>query len=322
LGDAPFNAGASVNSGLPLTYASGNTDIATVSANGTITILQSGMVTITVSQTGNQNYLPASLTRTLNITSSDISLRSLTLNGQNIPPGDNMYFDAGCSNTNSFNTVITTETNATVDKGKTFTVTVDKPGLTTVEFTVTSQDGAQSKKYTLILERRFPFDQIVQMRWNNTLTVINNPANNGGYYFTSYKWYRNGQEIGTDQSWSAGKDGEKLNPADVYSVAVTARGITGEMRSCESSVALRSTEVKAWPNPVSQGQTLYVEAGIDGEWLKDAVIEVYNAFGNRVEQMKVQGRITPVDVRYSTGVHLFKLTGKDGFIQTLKVVIQ
>jgi hypothetical protein len=322
LGDAPFNAGASVNTGLPLTYVSGNTDFATVSADGTITILQSGVVTLTASQAGNHNYRPASLTRTLNITSSDVSLWGLTLNGQTLPLGDNMYFDAGCGDTDRFDIVITTETNATVDKGKSFTVTADKPGLATVAFTVTSQDGTTHKTYTLTIERRFPFGQIVQMRWNNTLTVINNPANNGGYTFTSYKWFRNGQEIGAGQSWSAGKDGEKLNPTDIYYVVVTANGITGEMRTCESSVTLRSMEVKARPNPVSQGQTLYVEADVDGELLEGAVIEVYNSSGIPVGQMKVQGRLTPIDIRYAAGIHFFKLRGKDGFTQTLKVIVK
>ncbi|MDR0712766.1 MAG: T9SS type A sorting domain-containing protein, partial [Bacteroidales bacterium] len=322
LGDAPFNAGASVNTGLPLVYTSGNTDIATVSADGTITILKSGMVTITVSQTGNQNWLSASVTRTLHITSDDTTLHTFSINGQSLPVSDNMYFDAGCDNTGSFNIVITTETNAAVDKGKTFTVAADKPGLTTAEFTVTSQDGTQSKKYTLTVERRFPFGQIVQMRWDNTLTVINNPANNGGYTFTSYRWFRNGQEIASGQSWSAGKDGEKLNPSDVYYVTVTAEGITGEIRSCESNVSLRSAKLRAHPNPVSQGQTLYVEADIDDELLKDAVIEIYNIAGIRVGQMKVQGRLTPVDVRYSSGIHLFVLKGKDGFTQTLKIIVR
>jgi hypothetical protein len=56
-----------------------------------------------------------------------------------------------------------------------------------------------------------PFDQIVKMRWNNTLTVINNPANNGGYRFTSYKWYRNNEKISEQQSWSVNDNGEWLN---------------------------------------------------------------------------------------------------------------
>jgi hypothetical protein len=167
-----------------------------------------------------------------------------------------------------------------------------------------------------------PFNQVVIMRWNNTLTVVNNPANNGGYTFTSYKWYRNGQEISTEQSWSAGAHGEKLNPADVFHVELTAEGITGILRSCDGRITLKSMEIKAWPNPVSKGETLYVEADVDEELLQGAVIEVYNISGNRIDRLNVQGRLTPVSIKYASGAHFFVLIGKDGFRKELKIVVQ
>jgi hypothetical protein len=159
------------------------------------------------------------------------------------------------------------------------------------------------------------------VRWNNTLTVINNPANNGGYAFTSYRWFRNGQEISTGQSWSAGANGESLSPADMYYVEVTG-DFEGTLRTCESAVSLRNMKVNAYPNPVAAGQTLYIQADVDDELLEEAVIEVYNMTGNRVGQLRVQGRLTPVSVKYHAGVHVFILKGKDEFSKELKVVVQ
>ncbi len=54
-GDAPFTLAATANSSLPLTYASGNTNVATISGNQ-VTIVGVGSATITASQAGNDNY--------------------------------------------------------------------------------------------------------------------------------------------------------------------------------------------------------------------------------------------------------------------------
>jgi hypothetical protein len=54
-GDAPFDLAASASSGLPVTYASSNTNVATVSGS-TVTIAGAGSTTITASQGGNSTY--------------------------------------------------------------------------------------------------------------------------------------------------------------------------------------------------------------------------------------------------------------------------
>lgn len=59
LGDAPFNVNLYSNHGLPLTYTSSNNAIASVSANGFITINDTGTVEIVVQQTGTSNIAPA-----------------------------------------------------------------------------------------------------------------------------------------------------------------------------------------------------------------------------------------------------------------------
>jgi hypothetical protein len=57
-----FNLGASVNTGLALTYSSSNTAVATVSAIGLIHIAGSGTTNITVSQAGDNSNAPATKT--------------------------------------------------------------------------------------------------------------------------------------------------------------------------------------------------------------------------------------------------------------------
>jgi hypothetical protein len=55
-GDAAYSLGASVGSGLTLSYASDNTAVARVSSAGLVTIVGGGSANITASQAGNDNY--------------------------------------------------------------------------------------------------------------------------------------------------------------------------------------------------------------------------------------------------------------------------
>lgn len=321
ISEVSFNAGASVNSGLPLTYTSGNTDMAEVSPDGTVTMKKAGLVTITTSQEGNDNYKEATLTRTLNITSNDANLYGLRINGIRITVDENMYYDLFCTEITNFDITLETEINASVNTGKAFSVTIDKPMLKVIKMTVTSQDGNVTKDYTLTIEKRFLFDEIVKTRWNNTMTVINNPDNNGGYRFTSFKWFRNGQEIATGQSYSAGSQREKLNATDKYYVELTSEDFEGVMRSCEGYPKLKSQTVTAYPNPLKLGETVYVDADVEEELLEGAVIDVYSISGLKIMQMKVQGRLTPIDLS-NASTYIFKFRGKDGFSKDLKVIVK
>ncbi len=66
-GDSTFNLNATASSGLPVTYSSSNTSVATVSGN-TITIKGAGTTSITANQAGNDSYSAAApVTRTLTV---------------------------------------------------------------------------------------------------------------------------------------------------------------------------------------------------------------------------------------------------------------
>jgi hypothetical protein len=57
-GDAPFTLTATTSSGLPVSYVSSTPAVASVSGS-TVTLLTGGSTTLTASQAGNDNYLPA-----------------------------------------------------------------------------------------------------------------------------------------------------------------------------------------------------------------------------------------------------------------------
>ena len=71
LNDSSFDLTAVANSGatptgLPITYVSSNTEVATISGS-TVTLVGIGLTTITATQAGNDNYLPATFSQTLKV---------------------------------------------------------------------------------------------------------------------------------------------------------------------------------------------------------------------------------------------------------------
>jgi regulation of enolase protein 1 (concanavalin A-like superfamily) len=78
-GNSPFTLSATASSGLPVSYASSNPAVATVSGN-TVTIIGAGTTTITASQAGNENYNAAPSvpqTQTVNQASQTITFAAL-----------------------------------------------------------------------------------------------------------------------------------------------------------------------------------------------------------------------------------------------------
>jgi hypothetical protein len=73
-GDAPFTLTASASSGLPVSYVSADTTVATVTGS-TVSILKAGSTLLTASQNGNNNYLAAEdVSQTLTVVDLQIGL--------------------------------------------------------------------------------------------------------------------------------------------------------------------------------------------------------------------------------------------------------
>ena len=226
---------------------------------------------------------------------------------------------------NSVNIIVNTEDSDAIVEingitGKKVDVSLPKYGDNIIPIKVIALNG-DKQHYTLKVYKMIPFWNLVVMRWNNTMSIINNPENNGGYTFEQFRWFRDGELFCTDQWWSAGANGEKVRVEHEYYVEVTTT--EGEtLRTCPNYVALRSMEVTANPNPVTFGNTIYIEADVEEELLKDAVIQIYNMTGYYIESIKVEGRFTPVDIRYASGLYVFVFKGADGFKKELKVVVK
>jgi hypothetical protein len=172
------------------------------------------------------------------------------------------------------------------------------------------------------------------MRWNNTLTVINNPDLFEGHTINmnSIIWYRDSNEIGRGQSWSAGINGEHI-PTGFYHIV-----FSENLSTCEQKYLSIQTisNIAAFPNPIYSGQTLYVETTEETDDLKNAIIEIYTIQGKLVEIINVNPSMIsraqssdsqmvsriPIDIKYSKGYYIIVLRDQNHNRKEVKIVVK
>ena len=153
--DADFDLNATASSTLPVSYASSNTAVATISGV-TVSILAEGVTTITASQDGNGSYNPASFaTQDLTVTKVPQTINFAAIPNQGLSSGTytleaNATSGLGLTFTSDYASVATVSGNVvTLLSGGTALITAKQPGNATyagasdVTQTLTVQDDTQ-----------------------------------------------------------------------------------------------------------------------------------------------------------------------------------
>ena len=184
-------------------------------------------------------------------TRDDVSITNIIVNNLSTERnGDDFSVIAACGEDKAFINVgvVNPNTMVIINGVEQNPRTVDLPyfGDNYITITVRAPNGVE-QNYRLIVNRRVPWDQIVAMRWNNTLSIINNPDNNGGFSFVKYRWFRNPNNNGgynwfseglvfeTAQWWSAGAQGQLLDTINWYEAeGTTASG--NRLRTCPHQI--------------------------------------------------------------------------------------
>lgn len=287
-----FQLEAQSNSGLPVYYTFNYTSAlapADVSSAGLVRLLQSGELTITAHQDGNENYLPAAtVSQLLIIKSGSASISQITIGNQSFEnPQQEITHLLDCGQSNPTIAIQTENNSSIVLPANTFTIQTPKVGIYKQDVTVTSQDGTIIKNYVIIVEKRFNFFDIVQQKFNNVLLVNNNSQTNGGYEFVSYQWFKNGQLIGTDQYYSAGDNvTDILDASAAYSVKMTTKdGLV--LQTCNAAIQkLNSYQARLYPNPTQAGQAITIDADYPEQELQKMRINIYTISGSLIQTIE------------------------------------
>jgi sugar lactone lactonase YvrE len=286
-----FNLVATSNSGLAVNYSSTYSTAlppATVSTAGAVNMLRSGKVLITAQQAGNGNYLSApNVSQSLVILSNNIDVKGITLGTKVFKnPGKVINYLMDCGENNTTISILN-ESNASITPAANFDFQAPKPGIYSQTVTITSEDKSTTATYSITVEKPFDFFDIVQQKFDNVLFVNNNPQTNGGYEFVAYQWFKNGQQIGTGQYYSAGNDiNTPLDPSADYSVKITTK--EGKvLQTCATKIALsNSYDIKLYPNPVEKGKVITIEADLPKEELEKMKISLYSISGKLIQTLQ------------------------------------
>lgn len=261
---------------------------------------------------GNYQIVQPSLSGlTANITDTQVSIR-IDNEEIEITADNKAYYVVGRDNSDSqLNIKIEGASSETPTK-----VDVSKPSIQEIKF------AEGQTEYVLTVEKRFNFEDLVSVRWNNTLTVKNTPKTHG-FEFTAYQWYENGSPIAgaTKQSYSAGKNGERLNDNSLYHVDVTDKATGKVLRTWDSKVELKSAVITAYPNPVKSGQSLTISANLTSEQSKGAKIYVYNINGSQVGTYNIDGAVTVISMPAASGTYIVRLQNDAGVIKSFNILV-
>jgi len=161
---------------------------------------------------------------------------------------------------------------------------------------------------------------------NEVLVVSNNSEvgsqyYNGGYNFTSYQWYKNDELIpGATQQWyqdPKGINGKYHVKLGGYRVA---DGTPVEFSTCPMDYN-NTGSVKAYPVPAGVGEPVYVEIDLTAEEMNGAYIDIYDAKGAFINQVKVVSRLTKVDGFKAQGTYFGKITTGTNEIKAVRFLI-
>jgi hypothetical protein len=184
--------------------------------------------------------------------------------------------------------------------GYVFSITLEHPGFVDENFTIEAPAGA-SHEYSLTLENRYRFEDIVEQKWDNTLVVINKAENRFGYDFVAYRWYHDSVlvEGATAQYLSVGEHFVN-NPANrfdetksYYAEFTLTDG--KKLHTCPGYPVLKiyaaNSRLKAYPNPSAD------ELTVESEQLKAGDnMELFSVTGARVRRYAASGSKTVISV--------------------------
>lgn len=282
-GDEDLTLNASTNSSLPLTITSSNHNVATI-VNGKVRILGAGSTIITVSQSGNDEWLPhIGIQHTLVVNKAP----QVITWAQTLQAGCNGSSTITLTATASSGLGISYESSNTgIASISNNTLTMHIPGSANI---TASQPGngnyLPATSVQLPLIAALPSTFIVK-RWADILIF-----DNSSEQYKSWQWYRNGDAIpGATQQFY-----QTTHPSGNYHVVATTVGGQTMQTCAYTFTAIIVNKLRIYPNPVKAGRQITVIADYTEQELLGAKLVVTTLQGTTFQtimNVKAQNSIT------------------------------
>ncbi|MGC3945749.1 MAG: T9SS type A sorting domain-containing protein [Chryseolinea sp.] len=306
LSSPDFELNASSNSGLQLTFVSSNPSVASVNGS-TVSIHAAGSAVITASQSGNDDFFPAtSVTQTLTV----VALKQQTITFAQIidKTFGTSSFTLAATSTSGLPVEFTSSSSNIVINGN--TVQVLEPGQVTI---TASQVGSSEYDAAAAVTRTFCINPSrPSISEDNTLSTLQLVSSSD----VGNQWYYGPQAL-------AGANGSSFTPTKQgsYQVRVTIDGCISEYSDTHmviiTAVEEWATGVEVYPNPVAEKLTVDL-----GNETNDVTIVLMSITGAPVKTINAgSGGTHEIDMsNLPAGMYLLQIEseGKVGRYKVLK----
>lgn len=304
----PFSVTTTSTSGLPILFASNDPAVATVSGN-TITLVGAGYVTITATQPGGQDFVPAqSVARTFAVSKAPQTITFADIGAKTL--GD-LPFSLTAMASSGLPIVYSTSSDKVTISS--FTVTLSKAGTV---FIKADQGGNATYNAAPTVEKSFcvnPPKPMITTSGLTTSTPLLTSSNDLGN-----QWLRNGTPIAgaTDKTFTA-------STAGVYTVITTvdncASATSDQVSVIATGLSTPDTGVTVYPNPVQDELMLTIGEPIN----TDAYVSVTDMLGKVIYSAKLQTGTFAIDARSLTpGIYIARVAGDWGTVTKTFVKLQ
>jgi len=163
-------------------------------------------------------------------------------------------------------------------------------------------------------------DGYMAPKFNRMLVVDNQPDENYPLSFKDYRWYKNGQPVGSNLQYYHEADGSLLNGSYFVRLA----GVDGiSYRSCSihllapesDSDNLQAGERIIYPAPAKAGQTVTIHSG-------QAVMTIYSCTGELVQTTTIGNGQSSFAAPAASGLYYIQLRYADGELLTEKLIVK
>jgi hypothetical protein len=174
------------------------------------------------------------------------------------------------------------------------------------------------------IEFDFDFDvlypsSIVAQKWNDVLVVYNEYWN-GGYTFSNYQWYKNGQSIfGQNGSYLYLGENNTFDVEDYYQVKLKRAGETDEVFSCRIYPVRREYDNSTiYPTLMKRGEIWKPVGKTEG----NGTIEVWDVMGVVLASQTFENGAIEIRMPDLQGVFVVKIRWDDGTDKIVNVIVK
>ncbi|NDV46356.1 T9SS C-terminal target domain-containing protein [Paludibacter sp. 221] len=160
----------------------------------------------------------------------------------------------------------------------------------------------------------YPASVMMQM-WNDVL-ALKNSANNGGYEFTSYRWYKNGYPLaGENQSYIYAGPDNILDMAAEYQVELTRLDDGVILFTCPLIPEMRQ-ETSVYPTLVSKSQNITVKAVTKGN------VVVWSTAGVKLSEQRLDEGDNKLSSPTQPGTYLLDINFDNGVKNKQLIIVR